>query len=73
VSTNLNHLQSFDWLPSVTPYNMIYNYQGFELGVEPPPLEEFKRLMESLGPDSMFEPDDYSIDADDYVQPEPIP
>lgn len=29
-----------------------------ELGiVDPPPLEEFRRLMESLGPDSMFEDD----------------
>lgn len=48
--------------------------QGFELGVEPPPLEEFKRLMESLGPDSMFA-DDYadSLAADEYIQPEPIP
>lgn len=27
----------------------------FDLGVEPPPLEEFKRLMESLGPDTLFE------------------
>jgi hypothetical protein len=44
------------------------------LGVEPPPLEEFKRLMESLGPDSMFA-DDYadSLAADEYIQPEPIP
>ena len=30
-----------------------------EAGVEPPPLEEFKRLMESLGPESMFS-DDYA-------------
>ena len=27
----------------------------FDLGVEPPPLEEFKRLMESLGPETLFE------------------
>lgn len=26
-----------------------------EMTIEPPPLEEFKRLMESLGPDSMFD------------------
>ena len=26
-----------------------------EMIIEPPPLEEFKRLMESLGPDSMFD------------------
>ena len=31
----------------------------FEPGVDPPPLEEFKRLMESLGPESMFS-DDYA-------------
>ena len=51
-----------------------YSCQGFELGVEPPPLEEFKRLMESLGPDSMFA-DDYadSLAADEYIQPEAIP
>ena len=51
-----------------------YLFQGFELGVEPPPLEEFKRLMESLGPDSMFA-DDYadSLAADEYIQPEAIP
>mmetsp|Transcript_5832 Transcript_5832/g.12863 ORF Transcript_5832/g.12863 Transcript_5832/m.12863 type:complete len:934 (+) Transcript_5832:171-2972(+) len=30
--------------------------EDLELGiVDPPPVEEFKRLMESLGPDSMFE------------------
>eukprot|EP01038_Epipyxis_sp_PR26KG_P004683 gene4683-6578_t len=29
----------------------------FDLGVEPPPLEEFKRLMESLGSESMFDDD----------------
>lgn len=48
--------------------------KGFELGVQPPPLEEFRRLMESLGPDSMFT-DDYadSLAADEYVQPEAIP
>jgi hypothetical protein len=48
--------------------------EGFELGVEPPPLEEFKRLMESLGPDSMFA-DDYadSLASDEYLQSEPIP
>ena len=42
--------------------------------MEPPPLEEFKRLMESLGPDSMFA-DDYadSLAADEYIQPDPIP
>lgn len=48
--------------------------KGFELGVQPPPLEEFKRLMESLGPDSMFI-DEYtdSLAVDEYVQPEAIP
>jgi hypothetical protein len=35
----------------------------FELGVEPPPLEEFKRLMESLGPDTMFEDENQSSDV----------
>ena len=29
----------------------------FDLGVDPPPLEEFRRLMESLGPDNIFEDD----------------
>jgi len=36
----------------------------FELGMEPPPLEEFKRLMESLGPDSMFEEEDDTEDLE---------
>ena len=55
-------------------FHISYLLQGFELGVEPPPLEEFKRLMESLGPDSMFA-DDYadSLAADEYIQPEAIP
>lgn len=39
------------------------NRREFELGVEPPPLEEFKRLVESLGPDSMFEDDAFMDDA----------
>jgi len=29
----------------------------FDLVVDPPPLEEFRRLMESLGPDNIFEDD----------------
>lgn len=35
--------------------------EEYELGIDPPPLEEFRRLMESLGPDSMFE-DDMEMD-----------
>jgi hypothetical protein len=56
----------------VVPYFILM--KGFELGVQPPPLEEFKRLMESLGPDSMFI-DEYtdSLAVDEYVQPEAIP
>lgn len=35
------------------------------MGIEPPPLEEFKRLMDSLGPDSMMEGADMiSADTD---------
>lgn len=30
-----------------------------KLGVDSPPLEEFRRLMESLGPDTMFEDERY--------------
>lgn len=41
--------------------------------MEPPPLEEFKRLMESLGPDSMFIDDYTDLTDDEYVEPEPIP
>jgi hypothetical protein len=32
--------------------------------MEPPPLEEFKRLMESLGPESMFDEDYLDATAD---------
>ena len=41
--------------------------KDFELGVEPIPLDEFKRLMDSLGPDSMYNEDDLfrSIDEEE--------
>ena len=42
--------------------------QGLELGiVDPPPLEEFRRLMESLGPDSLFEDDTLFGDDDSAI------
>ena len=39
--------------------------KDFELGVEPIPLDEFKRLMDSLGPDSMYNEDDLFRSIDD--------
>ena len=41
------------------------------LGVETPPLEEFKRLMESLGSESMFEDDEMFEGEEDETQPAP--
>jgi hypothetical protein len=41
-------------------------------GVEPPPLEEFKRLMESLGPESMFS-DDYAEFTAELSAPQTFP
>ena len=35
----------------------------FDLGAEPPPLEEFKRLMESLGPETIFD-EEGGLDTD---------
>jgi hypothetical protein len=43
-----------------------------EGGVEPPPLEEFKRLMESLGPESMFSDEYAEFSAELNAQAAPV-
>jgi hypothetical protein len=46
------------------------NRAEFELGVVPPPLEEFKRLMESLGPDSLFDDERGTVDMNEEEEDE---
>lgn len=49
----------------------------FDLGADPPPLEEFKRLMESLGPDTIFDEEglfdgiESSQDVEEELEEEP--
>jgi hypothetical protein len=42
------------------------------LDIEPPPLEEFKRLMESLGPDGMFDEEDMAEEEMSEIEKEEI-
>ena len=65
VSTNVDELNEKD-APLVIDGKEIET-----LGVETPPLEEFKRLMESLGSESMFEDDEMFDSEENDDQPAP--
>jgi len=64
-----NNIKSKDQAPLVIDGIQIDRQ---ELGVNPPPLEEFKRLMESLGPETMFEEDLFFGEGDNEPEDEAV-